>query len=601
MSKARELSKLPNYVLSTVAELKLAVGKEQGDKAFIGGYYTDGDGGGGDFYWDAVSIETDNGGTIFQVTGTTAGRWKRIYSCAVNVKWFGAKEDTTDFNPFLLLAVAASSNVNIDGNFNSRSQVDLSSIRSEINIFSDCNGSITLNPDIFSDDWLRINQVNVVSSFTFKNIKVIGNGTTKSSPVCQIFNVQNAEISGCIFDRSFPAIKNTHTIKYKNNTSYNWRYNGSGLIASGSFISITGNILKITENMASDDTIVVNSSVSTIGNGKVIISDNIIDKIGATSTYCRGGISINGVGICNVIISNNIITNLNVNLPDTIGAIDIYGDVTNKNYTIENNTITDCLYGVRTQGVIDSLSTINNKFYNVNNPIYSVDSTGKLGWDTCDNYIVSSTLKSTIGIKVGGQYSGKVSGNYIKNYTEAISLDSCRCSIIENEIDSCTTAISLINHRVPEISLNKFYYCTNGIAFGTQGFNVTLGIMNNIFVSVATPIGTDAVTYKNIIGNNGLPDTLYYTNLGNKTGSVNPIRGRQQMTVTGNITLYAPTGSKYGDDMTIVFLQNATGYPVTIPSTIYYASGKTVDSTANSMTIIRAVCVDETNNKWAIL
>jgi hypothetical protein len=89
MSKARELSKLPNYVLSTVAELKLAVGKEQGDKAFIGGYYADADGGGGDFYWDAVSVEADNGGTIFQVTGTATGRWKRIYSGSVSVKWFG--------------------------------------------------------------------------------------------------------------------------------------------------------------------------------------------------------------------------------------------------------------------------------------------------------------------------------------------------------------------------------------------------------------------------------------------------------------------------------------------------------------------------------
>jgi len=93
MSKCRELSKLPNYVLSTVAELKLAVGKEQGDKAFIGGYYADGDGGGGDFYWDAVNVEADNGGTIFQVAGTTTGRWKHIYSGSVSVKWFGAKGD----------------------------------------------------------------------------------------------------------------------------------------------------------------------------------------------------------------------------------------------------------------------------------------------------------------------------------------------------------------------------------------------------------------------------------------------------------------------------------------------------------------------------
>jgi hypothetical protein len=48
---------------------------------------------GGDFYWDAVSVEADNGGTIFQVTGTTTGRWKRIYSGSVSVKWFGAKGD----------------------------------------------------------------------------------------------------------------------------------------------------------------------------------------------------------------------------------------------------------------------------------------------------------------------------------------------------------------------------------------------------------------------------------------------------------------------------------------------------------------------------
>ena len=112
MSKARELSKLPNYVLSTVAELKLAVGKEQGDKAFIGGYYADGDGGGGDFYWDAVSVEADNSGTIFQVTGTATGRWKRIYSGAVDIKWFGAIGNgiIDDFPKFVLARTLAGIN-----------------------------------------------------------------------------------------------------------------------------------------------------------------------------------------------------------------------------------------------------------------------------------------------------------------------------------------------------------------------------------------------------------------------------------------------------------------------------------------------------------
>lgn len=57
------------------------------------GYYTKGDGGGGTFYWDSTSTEADNGGTIIQATGIITGRWKRVFSGAVNVKWFGAKGD----------------------------------------------------------------------------------------------------------------------------------------------------------------------------------------------------------------------------------------------------------------------------------------------------------------------------------------------------------------------------------------------------------------------------------------------------------------------------------------------------------------------------
>ncbi len=57
------------------------------------GYYNAGDGGGGDFFWDNTDTTTsENGGTIFEVTGAS-GRWKRIYSGAINVKWFGAKGD----------------------------------------------------------------------------------------------------------------------------------------------------------------------------------------------------------------------------------------------------------------------------------------------------------------------------------------------------------------------------------------------------------------------------------------------------------------------------------------------------------------------------
>jgi hypothetical protein len=58
------------------------------------GYYAPGDGGGSEFYWDAVATESDNGGTIIvPLSNPPAGRWKRVVEGAMSVRWFGAKGD----------------------------------------------------------------------------------------------------------------------------------------------------------------------------------------------------------------------------------------------------------------------------------------------------------------------------------------------------------------------------------------------------------------------------------------------------------------------------------------------------------------------------
>jgi len=77
-----------------IAQLKLNSNIGRVD---ILGYYTKGDGGGGTFYWDSTSTEADNGGTIIQATGITAGRWKRVFSGAVNIKWFDTPKNYSDF------------------------------------------------------------------------------------------------------------------------------------------------------------------------------------------------------------------------------------------------------------------------------------------------------------------------------------------------------------------------------------------------------------------------------------------------------------------------------------------------------------------------
>lgn len=57
------------------------------------GYYSPADSGGGLFYWDSASTDTDDNGLVILPTGRSgAGRWLRVWDTALgmSVKWFGA-------------------------------------------------------------------------------------------------------------------------------------------------------------------------------------------------------------------------------------------------------------------------------------------------------------------------------------------------------------------------------------------------------------------------------------------------------------------------------------------------------------------------------
>jgi hypothetical protein len=69
--------------------------------ALAKGCVTPGDGGGGLFYWDSTSTAADDGGTIIQ-PAPPAGRWRRVYSGSLNVKWFGAQGDTMNADDFAI-------------------------------------------------------------------------------------------------------------------------------------------------------------------------------------------------------------------------------------------------------------------------------------------------------------------------------------------------------------------------------------------------------------------------------------------------------------------------------------------------------------------
>ena len=75
--------------VNSIVALRALPGGSTRSIAILTGYTTAGDGGGGVFVWSTTAAP-DDGGTVFNASaGNTAG-WRRVFSGALNVRWFGA-------------------------------------------------------------------------------------------------------------------------------------------------------------------------------------------------------------------------------------------------------------------------------------------------------------------------------------------------------------------------------------------------------------------------------------------------------------------------------------------------------------------------------
>ena len=76
--------------VNTIAAL-LSINPASSNEVYVAGYYSAGDLGGGEFYFDSGSSATPNNGTIFQSSFISTGRWFRVLNgTRVNARWFGA-------------------------------------------------------------------------------------------------------------------------------------------------------------------------------------------------------------------------------------------------------------------------------------------------------------------------------------------------------------------------------------------------------------------------------------------------------------------------------------------------------------------------------
>lgn len=81
-------------VVSTIAALRGLLITSASKHAFVTGYYAQGDGGGGEYWYDSTdTTSADNGGTI--IVATDGGRWKLRLWGPVSVKQFGARGNYT--------------------------------------------------------------------------------------------------------------------------------------------------------------------------------------------------------------------------------------------------------------------------------------------------------------------------------------------------------------------------------------------------------------------------------------------------------------------------------------------------------------------------
>lgn len=79
-------------VAANIAALTALTGMLGNQQVSVLGYNDPGDGGDDTFYWDSTSTATANRGTVFESDAGGTGRWIRVYSGAINTKWFGAIE-----------------------------------------------------------------------------------------------------------------------------------------------------------------------------------------------------------------------------------------------------------------------------------------------------------------------------------------------------------------------------------------------------------------------------------------------------------------------------------------------------------------------------
>jgi hypothetical protein len=94
------------FSVRTLAELQAAMPDSSG-AVMVLGHTSTADGGGGMFAWRGESTAEPDGGIVVRGYGKEKGRWHRVESDPINVRWFGAKGDGAEATDAIQAALNA--------------------------------------------------------------------------------------------------------------------------------------------------------------------------------------------------------------------------------------------------------------------------------------------------------------------------------------------------------------------------------------------------------------------------------------------------------------------------------------------------------------
>lgn len=429
-----------SIIVENISSLK-TFNVNEANQVEVLGYYTKGDGGGGLFYWDNTSTETDNGGTVIQATGITTGRWKRVFSGAVNIKWFGAKGDwnrgTLTGTDDTVAIQSALNAVPYGGSVKFPSGEYLISSTVTVSRWCEIYGEglpfaiqgvqiHTENPDI---TMMRVQTETVnIHHIGFRGAGRdvgVGNGialyVTRNSGDTSTSNdqrfdmlwfngfnntgflttkIQGAHLTNCTFEFCASGIKCTDTIFIQNIISQSRFYACFKAINLSSISAVSLNATEVKWNIISDCIFDFNSQADQPSQGAIFLGDNatanIIDACQFNNNRAHDIYLLNNI--------DNSITNCKFNRSARSA---IYASNSDR-LIISNTNITSANYLLSTHltnhSAITIINTVDAKFNNINIFSFSGEYRIDYGIKATNNSVIELNQYSVEGTTVGTLY-----------------------------------------------------------------------------------------------------------------------------------------------------------------------------------------------------